>query len=69
MVEVRFTPVAQKITPTENSRHCNGFGPEHEFGRKGAKKQIGNAVPPIVGAEVLGSVVDALKKEDGISGE
>ncbi|CAO1598785.1 hypothetical protein XANCAGTX0491_002545 [Xanthoria calcicola] len=47
----------------------NGFGPEHEFGSKGAKKQIGNAVPPIVGGKVLGSVVDALKKEDGISGE
>ncbi|KAL8655537.1 MAG: hypothetical protein Q9226_003014 [Calogaya cf. arnoldii] len=44
-----------------------GFGPEHEFGSKGAKKQIGNAVPPIVGSKVLKSVVEALKKEDGIS--
>ncbi|KAL8852044.1 MAG: hypothetical protein Q9221_003069 [Calogaya cf. arnoldii] len=44
-----------------------GFGPEHQFGSKGAKKQIGNAVPPIVGSKVLRSVVEALKKEDGIS--
>lgn len=44
-----------------------GFGAEHVFGRKGAKKQIGNAVPPIVGAKVLRSVVDAMEKEDGIN--
>ncbi|KAL8753173.1 MAG: hypothetical protein Q9199_005241 [Rusavskia elegans] len=44
-----------------------GFGAEHVFERKGAKKQIGNAVPPIVGAKVLRSVVDAMEKEDGIN--
>ncbi|KAL8773551.1 MAG: hypothetical protein Q9209_001656 [Squamulea sp. 1 TL-2023] len=43
-----------------------GFGPEHVFGNKYTRKQIGNAVPPIVGAKVLKGVVDALKKEDGI---
>ncbi|KAL8888035.1 MAG: hypothetical protein Q9215_004487 [Flavoplaca cf. flavocitrina] len=45
----------------------NGFGPEHVFAGTGAKKQIGNAVPPVVGAKVLGSVVEALEKEDRIS--
>ncbi|KAL8991386.1 MAG: hypothetical protein Q9169_007882, partial [Polycauliona sp. 2 TL-2023] len=45
----------------------NGFGPEHVFGSTGAKKQIGNAVPPVVGAKVLKSVVESLEKEDGIS--
>ena len=44
----------------------NGFGPEHEFCGKGTKTQIGNAVPPIVGAPVLKSVVESMEKEDGI---
>ncbi|KAL8669984.1 MAG: hypothetical protein Q9168_005446 [Polycauliona sp. 1 TL-2023] len=44
----------------------NGFGPEHVFGSVGTKKQVGNAVPPIVGAKVLRSVVESMEKEDGI---
>ncbi|KAL8855483.1 MAG: hypothetical protein Q9178_007865 [Gyalolechia marmorata] len=47
----------------------NGFGPEHEFCSKGTKTQIGNAVPPIVGAPVLKSVVESMEKEDGIRRE
>ena len=43
-----------------------GFPTEHVFGSVGAKKQIGNAVPPIVGRKVLESVIEALRKEDGI---
>lgn len=43
-----------------------GFPVEHVFGQVGAKKQIGNAVPPVVGRKVLESVVKALRKEDGI---
>ncbi|KAL8911761.1 MAG: hypothetical protein Q9172_007619 [Xanthocarpia lactea] len=47
----------------------NGFGPEHEFCGKGTKTQIGNAVPPIVGAQVLKNVVKSMEKEDGIRRE
>ncbi|KAL8786580.1 MAG: hypothetical protein Q9213_002717 [Squamulea squamosa] len=43
-----------------------GFVPEHIFGNKYTRKQIGNALPPPVGEQVLKNVVDALKKEDGI---
>ncbi|KAL8829143.1 MAG: hypothetical protein Q9170_006303 [Blastenia crenularia] len=43
-----------------------GFPLEHVFGAVGAKKQIGNAVPPPVGRRVLESVVEALEKEDGV---
>ncbi len=51
------------------SAALNGFGPEHEFCGKGTKTQIGNAVPPIVGAPVLKSVVESMEKEDGIRRE
>ncbi|KAL9599634.1 MAG: hypothetical protein Q9219_003718 [cf. Caloplaca sp. 3 TL-2023] len=43
-----------------------GFPDEHVFGLMGAKRQIGNAVPPIVGRKVLESVVEALEREDGV---
>ncbi|KAL8717893.1 MAG: hypothetical protein Q9225_004918 [Loekoesia sp. 1 TL-2023] len=46
-----------------------GFPMEHVFGQVGAKKQIGNAVPPLVGRRVLESVVEALEREDGIGGQ
>ncbi|KAL8871802.1 MAG: hypothetical protein Q9174_002440 [Haloplaca sp. 1 TL-2023] len=43
-----------------------GFPAKHIFGNVGAKKQIGNAVPPVVGRKVLESVVRFLEKEDGV---
>ena len=43
-----------------------GFPAQHIFGNVGAKKQIGNAVPPVVGRKVLESVVRFLEKEDGV---
>ena len=42
------------------------FPLEHEFQIIGAKTQIGNAVPPLVGSRLLESVKDALLKEDGL---
>ncbi|KAL8993057.1 MAG: hypothetical protein Q9188_007429, partial [Gyalolechia gomerana] len=43
-----------------------GFPVEHVFAGVGAKKQVGNAVPPVVGRMVLESVVRALEREDGV---
>ncbi|KAL8967044.1 MAG: hypothetical protein Q9183_003094, partial [Haloplaca sp. 2 TL-2023] len=43
-----------------------GFPAKHVFGNVGAKRQIGNAVPPVVGRKVLESVVRFLEKEDGV---
>ncbi|KAL8746452.1 MAG: hypothetical protein Q9184_007747 [Pyrenodesmia sp. 2 TL-2023] len=45
-----------------------GFPHEHVFGNVGAKRQVGNAVPPVVGRAVLGEVVRALEREDGVVG-
>lgn len=44
-----------------------GFPMEHTFGTTGVRKQIGNAVPPIVARAMLESVRKALTKEDGVS--
>lgn len=41
-----------------------GFPLEHGFAARGAKMQVGNAVPPVVGGKVLGAVVEALGRED-----
>ena len=38
----------------------------HKFGGTGVKKQIGNAVPPIVAKILLETVRDALLKADGL---
>ena len=37
------------------------------FGAKGVKRQIGNAVPPIVAKKVLEEVFRSLKAVDGIN--
>ena len=44
-----------------------GFPLEHKFGETGVKKQIGNAVPPVVARAILESVKKALMKADGVS--
>ncbi|KAL8729440.1 MAG: hypothetical protein Q9181_004997 [Wetmoreana brouardii] len=46
-----------------------GFPVEHHFSDVETKKQVGNAVPPIVGSKVLGRIVQALKKSDGVAHE
>ncbi|KAI9817450.1 MAG: hypothetical protein M1827_001060 [Pycnora praestabilis] len=42
---------------------------EHKFGKSGIKKQIGNAVPPVVGKLVLEAVKKALLKADGLDAD
>ena len=42
-----------------------GFPLEHRFGN-GARKQIGNAVPPVVAKVFFEAVIQALKKADGL---
>jgi len=44
------------------------FPLEHRFGKTNVKKQIGNAVPPVVARVILGEVVGALRRVDGVSG-
>ncbi|KAL8701395.1 MAG: hypothetical protein Q9201_004933 [Fulgogasparrea decipioides] len=46
-----------------------GFPVEHLFSDVETKKQVGNAVPPIVGSKVLERIVQALKKADGVADE
>ena len=41
------------------------FPLQHRFGRTGVKKQIGNAVPPVVAMTMLKTVKEALIKADG----
>ncbi|KAI9846050.1 MAG: hypothetical protein M1838_001412 [Thelocarpon superellum] len=43
------------------------FPLEHRFGRSGVKKQIGNAVPPVVAKAMLEVIRDALWKADGFA--
>ncbi|KAL9103469.1 MAG: hypothetical protein Q9163_001497 [Psora crenata] len=42
-----------------------GFPLEHEFGRTRVRKQIGNAVPPIVAKAFFEQIISALRKADG----
>ncbi len=44
-----------------------GFGLEHKFAQHGIRKQIGNAVPPLVAKILLESIKKALMKVDGLS--
>ncbi|KAI4163602.1 MAG: hypothetical protein LQ342_002875 [Letrouitia transgressa] len=41
------------------------FPIEHRFSKHGAKKQIGNAVPPLVGSAILKEIKNSLLKADG----
>lgn len=43
-----------------------GFPLGHVFGARGVRRQIGNAVPPVVARAMLESVRRALMKEDGV---
>lgn len=49
-----------------NADEVIGFPLEQKFGDTSAKKQIGNAVPPIVAASILGEVRRWLEKVDGV---
>lgn len=60
-----YHPSGRKFTHREIA--ClNGFPLEHRFCGKGTKKQIGNAVPPMVGKIFLEAVRKALEKADGL---
>lgn len=43
-----------------------GFPLEQKFGGVGVKKQIGNAVPPVVARVILEGVRRALERVDGV---
>ncbi|KAI9739204.1 MAG: hypothetical protein M1834_007417 [Cirrosporium novae-zelandiae] len=44
------------------------FPLEHQFGNRQVKKQIGNAVPPMLSKAVMIEIVKSLKKDDGLNG-
>ena len=46
-----------------------GFPLEQKFGTMSVKKQIGNAVPPVVARVILEGVRRALEKVDGVGDE
>ena len=55
----------RSFTPREFA--ClQGFPLEHKFGDRSVVKQIGNAVPPIVGVHFIEGIKRALMKADGI---
>ncbi|KAL8728720.1 MAG: hypothetical protein Q9166_005207 [cf. Caloplaca sp. 2 TL-2023] len=58
-------PNGQRDLTLREFASLQGFPLDHVFGTLGAKKQIGNAVPPVVGRQVLQGVIKALEKEDG----
>jgi DNA (cytosine-5)-methyltransferase 1 len=43
-----------------------GFPLEHKFSTSGVKRQIGNAVPPVVAKALLQEVKKSLMKADGL---
>ena len=59
-----------KRTFTSRELAClNGFPLEHEFGKFGKtelRKQIGNAVPPVVAKIFLEQIVKSLRRTDGL---
>ena len=56
----------RKFTPRELA--ClQGFPLEHQFGHMRTRKQIGNAVPPIVAKVFFEQVKRALRKADGLA--
>lgn len=46
-----------------------GFPMEHVFGSRHVKKQIGNAVPPVVAKVLLEACRKALEEADGVEKE
>lgn len=43
-----------------------GFPLEHRFGKVGVREQIGNAFPPVVAKVFFESIIQALRKADGL---
>lgn len=52
---------------TDRELAClQGFPLEHHFGPRGVKKQIGNAVPPVVAKVFFQQIIRALRIADGL---
>ncbi|KAG7008526.1 hypothetical protein G7Y79_00005g016670 [Physcia stellaris] len=62
-------PSGQRDLTDREFACLQGFPLEHRFGKTNVKKQIGNAVPPVVARVILGEVVEGLRRADGLSGE
>ena len=59
-------PSGQRDLTLREFACLQGFPLEHIFTEKGVKRQIGNAVPPIVGKLLMEAVKEALLEADGL---
>ena len=60
-----YHPSGRKFTHRELAR-LSGFPDEHNFWGVNTIRQIGNAVPPLVGKVILEEVIKALQRADGL---
>lgn len=61
-----YHPLGKRNFTTRELACLQGFPLEHKFGPKGTRKQIGNAVPPIVAKVFYEHIKQALQKADGL---
>lgn len=59
-------PSGKRCFTTRELACLQGFPLEHRFGRRGARKQIGNAVPPVAARVFFEKVLEALRRADGM---
>ena len=62
-------PSGRRTFTSRELASLNGFPPEHEFGQFGKtelRKQIGNAVPPVVVKLFFEQIVKSLRRADGL---
>ena len=62
---INYHPSGKRRFTLRELACLQGFPLEHRFGR-GARKQIGNALPPIVAKVFFEQVVRALRLADGV---
>lgn len=62
---LNYHPLGTRCFTVRELACLQGFPLEHRFGR-GARKQIGNAVPPIVMKVFFEQIIRTLRKADGL---
>ncbi|RFU31925.1 hypothetical protein B7463_g4421, partial [Scytalidium lignicola] len=66
--ERRSHPDGHRLLTAREIAALQGFPHNHEFRGKDIKRQIGNAVPPCIGAIILRSIKEHLERVDGNRG-
>ncbi|KAL9131499.1 MAG: hypothetical protein Q9217_000578 [Psora testacea] len=62
----RYHPSGSRNFTLREIACLQGFPLEHEFGKTRVRKQIGNAVPPIVAKTFFEQIIKTLQKTDGV---